>query len=85
MPFRDRITAVLALGPEPHAYRRIRRDGEGYRLALKEWRVQFTAAGRAIRVQAIRSGYRSSQLASARPSPDDTLAIHQEFTRLFGA
>jgi tRNA-Thr(GGU) m(6)t(6)A37 methyltransferase TsaA len=85
MPFRDRITAVLALGPEPHAYRRIRREGEGYRLAFKEWRVQFIAAGREIRVQVIRSGYRPSQLASTRELPDDTLAIHREFRRLFGA
>lgn len=84
LPLRDRVTAVLALGPEPHAYRRIRREGEDYRLALKEWRVHFTAAGRRIQVQAIRSGYRPSQLASAERSPDDALTVHREFTRIFG-
>ena len=35
----------LALGPEPHAYRRIRRDGDVSVLAVKEWRVAFVETG----------------------------------------
>ena len=43
LPLRERITATLMLGPQPHAYRRIRRDGADYRLKVKEWRVRFSA------------------------------------------
>ena len=60
----DQIRAALALGPEPHAYRRIRRSGETGVLALKEWRVHFRVEGRAIEVVAIRSGYRARELAA---------------------
>jgi tRNA-Thr(GGU) m(6)t(6)A37 methyltransferase TsaA len=51
------IETALALGPQPHAYRRIRpqpgaggkRDGNptAMRLALKEWRVDFVVEGEA--------------------------------------
>ena len=37
----DRIVAILSMGPAPHPYRRIRRDGQNFRLAVKEWRVRF--------------------------------------------
>ncbi len=90
---RPAIEAALALGPKPHAYRRIRPRGDGMRLALKEWRVDFVvegvealegaapqasaAAGR-ILVRAISSGYRGSQLAS-----DPGLALHRAFLGRF--
>jgi len=64
----DLVTPVertLALGPEPHAYRRIRRDAVGAVLAVKDWRVRFEAAeeGRQVRVTRIETGYRDRQLA----------------------
>lgn len=57
----EAITTALALGPQPHAYRRIKRDGETSILAIKDWRVRFTHADRTIRVLAIESGYREGQ------------------------
>jgi tRNA (adenine37-N6)-methyltransferase len=77
---RPRIEAALALGPQPHAYRRIRRHGAGYRLALKEWRVEFAVDGRTIAVRRISSGYRPRQLET-----DASLAIHRDFVAAFAA
>jgi tRNA-Thr(GGU) m(6)t(6)A37 methyltransferase TsaA len=77
---RPAIEQALALGPQPHAYRRIRRHGEGYRLALKQWRIDFDVDGRLITVRAMASGYRPSQLAT-----DATLAIHRDFVAAFAA
>lgn len=72
------IEAALSLGPQPHAYRRIRPHGDGLRLALKEWRVDFTAAGGRIDVHAVRSGYRPRQLAT-----DASLGLHRELEGAF--
>ncbi len=68
------IRQVLELGPEPHPYRRIRKVGTGGVLALKDYRVLFTAEGRRITVQAISSGYRPKQLATMT---DEGLAPHR--------
>lgn len=76
LDMRQRISATLALGPEPHPYRRIRRDGEGFQLAVRDWRVRFAVTGRALQVLAIRSGYRTAQLAGGT---GDALAAHREF------
>ena len=62
------IRQVLKLGPQPHAYRRIRREGDDYRLAIKDWRIHFSAEGRRIIVREIRSGYRTSEHSNA-PGP----------------
>jgi tRNA-Thr(GGU) m(6)t(6)A37 methyltransferase TsaA len=59
---RERIDSALTLGPSPHAYRRIRKDGEGYRLAVKDFRVCFTVEARAITVRELKSGYRAAEL-----------------------
>jgi tRNA-Thr(GGU) m(6)t(6)A37 methyltransferase TsaA len=77
----DRIRSTLQLGPVPHPYRRIRPDGDGFRLAIKEWRIRFTVAGRAVQVLAITSGYRPAQLAlddAALPA-DDPRPLHRDF------
>jgi tRNA-Thr(GGU) m(6)t(6)A37 methyltransferase TsaA len=79
LAIRARIEATLALGPEPHPYRRIRREGDCFRLAIKDWRAHFALAGREVRVVSIRSGYRAAQLAAAGAGGDDTLAAHREF------
>jgi tRNA (adenine37-N6)-methyltransferase len=72
----ERIRAILALGPMPHPYRRIRRMASGLQLAVKEWRVHFVVAGREVSVVQIDSGFRESQLAR---HGDDSLQAHQEF------
>jgi tRNA-Thr(GGU) m(6)t(6)A37 methyltransferase TsaA len=73
---RARIDAALALGPSPHAYRRIKQTQDGYLLAVKDWRVAFTAEGRQLTVQHIRSGYRPAALfGSEDPAPD----LHRAF------
>lgn len=59
---RPRLEAALRLGPSPHAYRRIRKQGDHYRLAVKDWRVLFSTSGRSILVLEIKSGYRPREL-----------------------
>lgn len=59
---RPRIDAALALGPSPHAYRRIKQTETGFVLAIKDWRVHFQAQGRALRVERLKTGYRPSAL-----------------------
>jgi len=75
------VTRTLAIGPEPHPYRRIRRRAEGYRLAVKDWRVDFQVHGRDVTVENIASGYRPRDLAS---SADPTVDIHRAFVARFG-
>lgn len=75
-----RLVERLALGPQPHAYRRIRRTGAGLEIGVGEWRARFDTAGREIRVRDIRSGYRARDLAAAGPD----LAAHRELVARFG-
>jgi hypothetical protein len=77
LPLAARITAALALGPQPHAYRRIRREGDAGTLAVRDWRARFTVSGRRIAVTAIASGYRPAALAAGADDPG--LAVHREF------
>jgi tRNA-Thr(GGU) m(6)t(6)A37 methyltransferase TsaA len=83
---RGPIEAVLSLGPEPHPYRRIRRHGDGMRLAVKEWRVDFVAEAegeaKRIRVRGIASGYRAKVLAAEATEP--TLEVHRAFVERWG-
>ena len=78
LPLRERATATLTLGPEPHPYRRIRRGPAGFTLAVKEWRLRFAVAGRAVSVTTVTSGYRAAQIA-ARAGASAELAAHREF------
>jgi len=75
---RGPIESALALGPQPHAYRRIRKNGDGFRLALKEWRVGFAVEGRRIIVVELESGFRAHEVAA-----EPRLAVHREFTGRF--
>jgi tRNA-Thr(GGU) m(6)t(6)A37 methyltransferase TsaA len=77
---REAIESRLALGPQPHAYRRIRKHGDGMRLALNEWRVDFVVEGDTIIVQAIATGYRPRQLAT-----DPGLELHRALGARFGS
>ena len=78
----ERIRATLKLGPEPHPYRRIRREGDALQLAVKEWRVRFTVADRSVSVIDIRSGYRSAQRRAAQRDAAVPQA-HREFAERF--
>jgi tRNA-Thr(GGU) m(6)t(6)A37 methyltransferase TsaA len=80
----ERLRAALALGPAPHPYRRIKRDGDGFVLAVKEWRVRFGVADRQVNVTAVFSGYRRSQLANVATGEDPLLPMHREFVARFG-
>jgi len=51
--------------------------GEWMQLAVKEWRVRFTVAGRDVRVHEIYSGFQPAQLASN--NIDATRLPHREF------
>jgi hypothetical protein len=74
------IENVLALGPQPHAYRRIRAVPGGLRLAFKEWRAIFRVEGRTIHVLGVGTGYRPRELASEDPA----LEPHRAFVAFFG-
>jgi tRNA (adenine37-N6)-methyltransferase len=71
------IDQILGIGPQPHPYRRIRREGDGLLLALHEWRVFFHVDGRLVTVESIRTGYRPAQLQ------DPALRPHREFSDRF--
>jgi tRNA-Thr(GGU) m(6)t(6)A37 methyltransferase TsaA len=73
--------ALLSLGPQPHAYRRIRKDGDAMRLAYKEWRLRFRVDGRTITVERIATGYRARDLATRA---DRALDVHRAFVAQFG-
>lgn len=74
-----RVRTALALGPSPHPYRRIKKDGEGFRLAVQEWRVSFVVAGKAVLVEKVTSGYKPSQLFT-----DPALGVHRAYAEAFG-
>jgi tRNA (adenine37-N6)-methyltransferase len=76
-----RIRSALALGPRPHAYRRIRPEGDGYRIAVKDWRARFTVAGRRIEITEILSGYRPAELHG---HPERVPEAHRRFVERFG-
>jgi tRNA-Thr(GGU) m(6)t(6)A37 methyltransferase TsaA len=73
------IASALALGPEPHPYRRIRSRGSGLTIALKEWRADFTVDGHVLVVSTLRTGYRARQIAT-----DAGLEVHRSFVATFG-
>lgn len=75
---KEPIQNILRLGPQPHGYRRIRPEGDGFLLACREWRARFTVEGRVITVQRLFSGYRDEQLLS-----DPALELHRLFCRQF--
>jgi tRNA-Thr(GGU) m(6)t(6)A37 methyltransferase TsaA len=80
LALRERVIATLQLGPQPHPYRRIRRVGEAFRLAVKEWRVSFGVDGRAITVWGVTSGFTAAHRQSAGAAQADAVAVHRAFT-----
>lgn len=85
LPLRERITATLVQGPQPHAYRRIVRDGPGYRLKVKDWRVRFAVQGATVTVLALQSGYRPAEVAKSAGTAGDPLAVHRDFRARWAA
>ncbi len=80
----SRLVDTLALGPQPHAYRRIRREREGrHRLAVGEWRAWFRVQSREIVVSRISTGYRPRELHQSRRD-DPALDAHREFVDAWG-
>ncbi|HET9953815.1 MAG TPA: tRNA (N6-threonylcarbamoyladenosine(37)-N6)-methyltransferase TrmO [Polyangiaceae bacterium] len=78
---RDKVESVLSLGPQPHPYRRIKRDGERWVLAHKEWRFNFDVSGTSIRVTRVFSGYRPSELfGSPKPGLEAHVALMTAFS-----
>ncbi|HEX7670478.1 MAG TPA: tRNA (N6-threonylcarbamoyladenosine(37)-N6)-methyltransferase TrmO [Polyangiaceae bacterium] len=78
-----RIAEVLTLGPSPHPYRRIKKDGTGFVLAVREWRARFRVDGETVTVDRVLSGYRPSVLFSTVDDP--ALGVHREYVAEFGA
>jgi tRNA-Thr(GGU) m(6)t(6)A37 methyltransferase TsaA len=76
------VNQILALGYEPHPYRRIRRREQGFRLAVKDWRVDFSVENTTIRIEAIVTGYRTTQLEKGT---DPELGPHRAFVARFPA
>src|SRR5207248_11097607 len=71
------IELRLALGPRPHAYRRIRGDV----LAYKDRRVRFAITGeRATRIVELKTGWRPRDLATS-DAPE--IEVHRAFVKLF--
>lgn len=62
---RARIGDALTLGPQPHAYRRIKTDARGTRIAVKEWYARFEVvsdgASEHLVVTSIESGRREEE------------------------
>jgi tRNA (adenine37-N6)-methyltransferase len=84
LDLRERARSALVLGPQPHAYRRIRETDDGKRvLALKEWRVRFRVdpAATRIQIERVTSGYRPRDLAEGA---DPVHAVHRAFEERFG-
>jgi tRNA-Thr(GGU) m(6)t(6)A37 methyltransferase TsaA len=76
------IERTLRLGPQPHAYRRIRIEADGTRqLAHKEWRAWFSVEGRHVTILTVDSGYREKDLVT---SQDAVIEKHRTFVEKFG-
>lgn len=83
LDLRTRIQEALALGPQPHPYRRIKKTDDGaLLLAVKEWRARFSVdpAKSSMEVEALRSGFRARELAGTEPG----LSLHRAFVARFG-
>lgn len=76
-----RIASALALGPQPHAYRRIKQEGSTSVLAVKDWRVRFSVHGTTMRVEGLFSGYKPRILWSPSGGAPEA---HRAFMQRFG-
>jgi tRNA (adenine37-N6)-methyltransferase len=77
----ERFVQALKLGPEPQAFRRIRKDGEGFVIAIKDWRARFVFAERTITVLELQTGHRPQVLAT---TCETALDAHRAFVTRYG-
>lgn len=77
---RQELERRLALGPQPHAYRRIRPTSTGHELAWRDWRAHFSVEATTVLVQGCGTGYRPRQLADDSPARE----VHRAFVKRFG-
>jgi tRNA-Thr(GGU) m(6)t(6)A37 methyltransferase TsaA len=75
-----RITHALSLGTRAHPYRRMQRDGDAFKLAVKAWRVRFRADHDGCTVLSIKTGYRPDALVDDDPELD----VHRAFVAQWG-
>ena len=76
---RGKLIATLALGPNPHAYRRIRKVDDGLVVSVKQWRANVSNdAARVMHVERIFTGFRPSEYHT-RPE----CALHLAFAEAF--
>lgn len=82
---RDATVEVLRLGPAPHPYRRIRRDGNAMRLAVKDFRLRFRAEGKTITVLEVQTGYKRKALLDPEgvPTAETPLEVHRAFVERY--
>lgn len=86
VPLRRLAAEVLVLGPAPHPYRRIRREGDVLRLGVKDFRMRFRVDGSEITVLELATGYRADVLRdpTAVATERTPLDVHRGFVRRFG-
>jgi tRNA (adenine37-N6)-methyltransferase len=79
-------TTVLAAGPAPHAYRRIRAYDAYSVLAVKDFRLRFRVREQLIQVFEITTGYRKRVLEDPRAEATELtpLSVHRELVAKFG-
>lgn len=75
----SRLHTALELGPAPHPYRRIRKQGAVCTLSLKEWRVDFAWGDACAEVAQLRTGYKPQQRHEM-----SELGLHRDFVEAFG-
>jgi len=75
------VEDVLRLGAQPHGYRRMKPKGDGWVLAYKAWRLDFSISGPSVCVTRIMTGYRPDSLANGK---EPVLELHRAFVSRFG-
>lgn len=75
----QRICSLLSADPFPRPYRRIRREGAGFRMAVGAWRVWYRVDGQQVEVDSLTSGYSAAQCLPGQAQSDPALELHREF------
>lgn len=75
-----RIRGLLATGPTPHPYRRIRPTEDGFVMAVRSYRARFRISGKVVTVERIHTGYRARELGPGGAAPDE----HRRYVEEFG-
>lgn len=73
---RRELERVLVLGPVQPKYRRIKAVDDGYRIAIRDWRIFFGVAVDLVTVRYVASGYSDAHLVQ-NLSPE--LDVHRDF------